>query len=157
MRQTSICLPIKDNRILLAMKKRGHGAGKWNGVGGKAEEGETIEQTAIREAQEEIGITPTKLTKVGRITFNFPPERNFDHTSTIFICEEWEGEPTESEEMRPQWFTLDSIPYDDMWESDRKWLPKVLAGKKIVATVRSTAENDMAEYSEREVDNYDFE
>jgi mutator protein MutT len=148
MRQTTICLLIKDDQILLAMKKRGHGAGKWNGVGGKAEEGESIEQAATREAQEEIGVTPTNLAKVATVTFNFPPEHPFSHTSTIFLCDKWEGEPTESDEMKPEWFPKSQIPYDEMWESDRRWLPKVLNGQKLTVTVTSTLDNEMAEYTE---------
>lgn len=49
---------IKDDHVLLAMKKRGFGAGNWNGVGGKIEAGESIEQALVRECQEEIGVTP---------------------------------------------------------------------------------------------------
>ena len=155
MRQTTICFFIKDDSILLAMKKRGHGVNKWNGVGGKAEPGETIEQTAIREAQEEIGLTPRKLKKVAKITFIFPPERDFDHESTAFLCEEWDGEPAETEEMKPQWFAIKDIPYEYMWDSDTRWLPKILQGKLIVASVRSTASNGMAKYDEREVASLD--
>ncbi|HEU4966841.1 MAG TPA: 8-oxo-dGTP diphosphatase [Candidatus Saccharimonadales bacterium] len=151
MRQTTICLLVTDNKILLAMKKRGHGVGKWNGAGGKAVEGETIEQTAIRETQEEIGVTPLHLEKVGAIAFYFSPELKFDHTTTIFLCDKWAGELKESEEMRPQWFAKENIPYDEMWESDRKWLPKIMSGKKITATARYDAVNSMIEYSEKEV------
>lgn len=86
MRQTTVCFLLSGDSILLAMKKHGHGVGKWNGVGGKAEPDETIEQTAIREAQEEIGVTPKELKKVARVTFLFPLERNFDHESTVFLC-----------------------------------------------------------------------
>jgi len=52
---------IKDDQILLAMKKRGFGAGRFNGVGGKVEPGETIEQALIRESQEEINVTPIEF------------------------------------------------------------------------------------------------
>lgn len=61
LRQATICLLIKDDQVLLALKKRGFGEGKWNGVGGKVKDGETIEQTAIRETQEEIGVTPVRM------------------------------------------------------------------------------------------------
>lgn len=42
--------------VLLGLKKRGFGTGKWNGFGGKVEPGETIRQAAIREMKEEAGI-----------------------------------------------------------------------------------------------------
>ena len=62
---------IDDPKILLAMKKRGLGAGKWNGVGGKPETDETIEQTAIRECQEEIRVVPKNLKLVATLNFYF--------------------------------------------------------------------------------------
>lgn len=114
------------------MKKRGTGVGKWNGVGGKVGPGETIEMAAIRECQEEIGVTPKKLEKVGLIDFQIPSQ-DFHNVAHVYFCWDWEGEPTESEEMRPVWYARDSIPYDQMWSDDRLWLPKVLAGEKIAA------------------------
>ena len=59
MKLSTLCFLIEDDRILLAMKKRGFGEGKWNGVGGKVNEGETVEAAAIRETEEEIGVTAT--------------------------------------------------------------------------------------------------
>ena len=70
MLETTLCLLKKDNQILLAMKKRGFGEGKYNGVGGKIDKGETPEQAMIREVQEEILVTPTKYEKVGFIEFD---------------------------------------------------------------------------------------
>ncbi|HEV2412618.1 MAG TPA: 8-oxo-dGTP diphosphatase [Candidatus Saccharimonadales bacterium] len=148
MRNTTICLLLKDGSVLLAMKKRGYGVGKWNGVGGKAADGESIEETTIRETEEEIGVTPTRLTKVATINFLFPPDQQSDHQCFVFTCDQWKGTPSESEEMRPVWFPLDKIPYKDMWESDRLWLPKILNGQKMTVTVRSDANDKMVGYEE---------
>ena len=52
--ETTLLLLRKDNEILLAKKKRGFGEGKYNGVGGKLEDGETPEEAMIRETEEEI-------------------------------------------------------------------------------------------------------
>ena len=52
----TLCIPIKENGVLLGLKKRGFGSGRWNGFGGKVEEGETIEQATLRELDEEVGI-----------------------------------------------------------------------------------------------------
>ena len=130
----------RDNEILLAMKKRGFGEGKWNGVGGKVEEGESIEQAMIRETQEEIGVTPTVFEKVADIRFDeyFKGEPTLMHVH-IFIATEWTGEPTESEEMAPKWFNLSEIPYDVMWSDDPYWLPEVLKGNKISADFKLDA------------------
>ena len=46
---------------------------------------------------------------------------------------EWEGTPAESEEMQPKWFSIDSIPYNQMLPDDKYWLPLILEGKKIDA------------------------
>ena len=64
--ETTLCLLRKENKILLAMKKRGFGTGKYNGVGGKIENGETLNEAMIRETKEEIGVIPTKYEKVRR-------------------------------------------------------------------------------------------
>ena len=68
--ETTLCILRKENQILLAMKKRGFGKGKYNGVGGKIENGETPDSAMIRETEEEISVTPTKFEKVGVIEFD---------------------------------------------------------------------------------------
>ena len=131
---TTLCLLKKDDSILLALKKRGFGAGKYNGVGGKIKPGETPEEAMIREAEEEIYVTPTKYDKVGVVEFD--EYYNGEKQNLVFhlyIASEWNGEPSESDEMKPYWFKTDNIPYDQMFTSDSYWLPLVLEGKKIKA------------------------
>jgi 8-oxo-dGTP diphosphatase len=136
MKTTTLCFLMKGEEILLAMKKtgpRGFGVGKWNGVGGKVEAGESIEQGAIREAQEEIGvqIDARDLVPVGTLEFHYDGSPDWDQTMHIFIAERWTGEPTESGEMRPQWFSKKNVPFASMWADDPYWLPQMLAGKKV--------------------------
>ncbi len=123
---------MKDDKILLAMKKRGFGMGKWNGIGGKVEEGETIESAAAREVREEIGVmaNPAKMEKVGNVEFYFKDKPEWDQQMHVFLVKDWEGEPKESEEMAPKWYSQNEIPFDSMWPDDKHWLPVVLAGKK---------------------------
>ena len=125
---------IKDDQILLAMKKRGFGAGRFNGVGGKPEAGETIEQTLVRESIEEIGVKPTKFEQVAMIDFDeyFKGEPVFMHMH-VFFATKWAGKPTESEEMAPEWFNQNQIPFEQMWPDDPYWLPQVLDGKRLKA------------------------
>ncbi len=131
LRQASLCFLLRDGEILLARKKRGFGVGKWNGVGGKPEPGESIEETAVRETEEEIGVTPHGLRRVATLDFFFPqtPEYDgWDQQVCVYVADAWTGEPVETEEVAPRWFTRDAIPYDAMWVDDPYWLPYLLRG-----------------------------
>ncbi len=116
---------IKDGKILLHYKKRGHGAGFWNGVGGKIEEGETPEDCAMRESMEEMNAKVKNLKRLGVLKFYDVSKEDW---FVYVFSAEIEGEPKESEESRPRWFSLREIPYDDMWEDDKYWLPLVIDG-----------------------------
>ncbi len=128
-KQLTLCIIHQHPKVLLGMKKRGFGTGRWNGFGGKVAEGETIEDAAKRELKEEAGINVQDLNKVGIIEFEFQgnPEILEVH---IFRSEHFSGEPTESEEMKPEWFNADAIPFDKMWPDDIHWIPLFLDGKK---------------------------
>ncbi len=119
----------KIPQVLLGMKKRGFGTGRWNGFGGKVASTETIEEAARRELQEEAGIEVENLNKVGIIDFEFKgnPEILQVH---IFKSDNLLGEPRESEEMAPKWFHTDEIPFYEMWPDDIHWMPLFLEGKK---------------------------
>lgn len=126
--------------ICLAMKKRGFGEGNWNGYGGKVEEGETIEAAAVRELNEESGVAVHEedLEKVALVDFVFEDGKELEvHT---YFTRVWEGEPMETEEMRPEWFTADNIPYEHMWADDVHWLPRTLRGEKLRGVVYFNAD-----------------
>ena len=119
---------IRDERVLLIRKKRGLGAGKINGPGGRVEPGETPEACATRELREELGITPLNLVRLGEHRFQF-----VDGYSTyvhVYRASDLRGTPVETDEATPIWVALDQIPFDEMWEDDRYWLPLVVAGKQ---------------------------
>ncbi len=126
----TLCLVVKDGHILLGMKKRGFGAGRWNGFGGKVKEGESIEEGAKREMQEECAVVIEEMEKVGIHEFRFEKNPKEILEVHVFRVDAFSGEPRETEEMRPQWFAFDDIPYDDMWADDRYWIPIFLGGKK---------------------------
>lgn len=126
---TTLCTILKDGKLLLGMKKRGFGAGKWNGFGGKVKDGESIEESVRRETKEEAGITIKKLEKIGVLNFLFS-ETGEEIEVHMFCCKEFSGEPVETEEMKPEWFSIDKLPYDSMWPDDRIWMPLLLEGKK---------------------------
>ncbi|NMB48580.1 8-oxo-dGTP diphosphatase [Candidatus Kuenenbacteria bacterium] len=126
----TLCLIIKDDKILLGMKKRGFGAGRWNGFGGKVQAMETIEGAMQRELTEESGLTLREFEKKGIIDFKFPHKPEWDTIVHIYQGDDFVGDLAESEEMTPKWFELSEIPYAEMWPSDQHWLPMFLEGKK---------------------------
>lgn len=126
----TLCIIHQGQKVLLGMKKRGFGVGRWNGFGGKLNEGETIEQATKREIFEEANIIVADLEKFGMIDFYWQSKPDFCIQVNIFKSKIFEGMPFESEEMKPQWFNVGKIPYDKMWKDDIFWLPLFLENKK---------------------------
>lgn len=136
----------KDNRrvlvflrdkgtVLLAKKVYGFGAGKYSAPGGKIEPGETKEQAMIRECQEEIGITPTSYKLMAEVDYQQTASANgkkpWRFYMYFYVCDKWEGEPTASSEMIPEWFNVNDIPYSAMWPDEKDWLNTALTDTKI--------------------------
>ncbi len=110
---TTLCYLLNNrNQVLLIMKKKGFGQGKWNGPGGKIKQGETPEEAAIREVEEETGYVPKNLKNLGSIEFIWPHKEENNQICHIFITQEFSGALTESEECLPQWWDLDKIPLE---------------------------------------------
>ncbi|MFA6252699.1 MAG: 8-oxo-dGTP diphosphatase [Patescibacteria group bacterium] len=128
----TLTLITKDGQILLGLKKRGFGLNRWNGFGGKLEPDETVEEAAKREVFEEIGLGISKLEKVGLMNFSWT-NKDLKIEMHVFKATDFTGQPEEGEEMKPQWFDLDKIPYKQMWPDDPFWLPLFLEGKKFEA------------------------
>jgi len=134
---TTLLLIMQNKRILLAEKQRGFAKGTYNGIGGKQDPGETIEQAMVRETQEEIGVTPVNYQKIGLINFDvWYKGEHVDLKLHIYKCAEFEGTIIETEEMKPQWFSLDNIPFDKMLPDDKLWFDKVLEGKCVGGFVK---------------------
>ena len=125
----TLCLIQRGQKLLLGMKKRGFGKGRWNGFGGKVNSNESIDLAAKRELKEETGIIAQDMEKFGILDFKFPnnPEIWQMH---IFKVQKFKGEPQESEEMRPQWFHVKDIPFEQMWPDDKYWIPLFLRERK---------------------------
>ena len=139
---------LKEDSLCLAMKKRGFGEGNWNGFGGKVEEGESIKKGVIREIMEESGVVVTEsdLDKVAIVEFFFKDGKHLEvHT---FFVRTWKGEPHETEEMRPDWFSYADIPYKKMWADDEYWMPRAFAGEKLLGKVWFTEDGKSIEKME---------
>ena len=126
--RATLMFVIHRGKILLIHKKRGFGKGKINGPGGKMEPGETPRECAIRETQEELCITPTGVEDAGLLHFQFVD--GFSIYGHVFIATGFEGTPTETDEAIPQWFSVDNLPFDRMWEDDHTWFPYLLEGQR---------------------------
>lgn len=132
--QVTLCYIRKGDHLLLIRKKRGLGAGKINGPGGKVDLGETPLAAAVRETQEEIGVTPIRPELRGELWFRF--SHGPTHHCLIYLAEAYEGEPTETDEAVPIWCPVDQLPYAEMWADDQEWLPMLLAGQRFRGVVQ---------------------
>ncbi len=126
--RANLCFIVRDGRVLLIRKKRGLGAGKINGPGGRLEPGETALAAAVREVQEELRVTPQDPRHRGELFFQFAD--GYSLQCSVFLAAGCEGEPEETEEAVPLWTPVGEIPFGEMWEDDRWWLPGMLAGGK---------------------------
>jgi len=147
MRDTTLCLLVKEKEIVLAMKKRGFGKGRYNGYGGKPNWGESIEAAAIRELKEESGIdiTAKDLKKHAEIEFHFPQKPEWSQRVHVFRIDSWQGTPQESDEMAPEVFSVDNIPFEQMWPDDKHWFSHFLAKKFIKASFTFSADQTTIE------------
>ena len=122
--RATLLFVVRGDRILLIRKKRGLGAGKINGPGGRLDDGETPSEAAVREVHEELLVTPTGVEQHGELLFQFVD--GFSIHGYVFRADDVDGEPAETEEAIPLWTPVDRIPYGEMWADDRIWLPWLL-------------------------------
>jgi 8-oxo-dGTP diphosphatase len=130
---------LGDNQrqVLLGFKKAGFGAGRWVGLGGHIEDGETAADAAVREVAEESGliVAASALLHMASLRFIFPARPAWDQTAEVFVTSDCAGEPAESDEVIPRWFPADALPFDGMWDDARYWMPLVLAGHRVRAAI----------------------
>jgi 8-oxo-dGTP diphosphatase len=124
--RATLLFVIRDGQALLIRKKRGLGAGKINAPGGRLEAGETPLECAIREVQEEVGVTARRIRHCGRHRFQFTD--GYKLFVDVFAAEDCDGEAIETDEALPMWVPTDKIPYEEMWADDRHWIPLMLEG-----------------------------
>ena len=139
--QVCVCYLIRrraDGRdeVLLGRKKKGLGLGKYVAPGGKVEPGEGIREAMAREVLEEVGLAVevADLSARGVLTYLFPHRPAWSQQSSVFVTRSWAGVERESDELEPEWFTIDEIPLGSMWDDAKHWLPAALAGEYVEAS-----------------------
>lgn len=124
-----IAFARRDGHILLIHKKRGLGAGKINGPGGRIEPDETPLEAAVRETGEEVGVRLEDPRE--HATLNFAFVDGYLLKVYVFLTETFDGTPVETDEALPFWCPVDEIPFSRMWADDEYWLPLVLSGRYV--------------------------
>ena len=120
---------IKDGKWLMLLRNKKENdinEGKWIGVGGKVEEGESVEQAAIREIEEETGYIVDDIEYCGEVLFLYdiaPAERIYVYQSRNF-----HGEEIECTEGSLSWIKEEDIMDLSLWEGDRIFLKKMMEG-----------------------------
>ncbi len=123
MKNTTLCYIEKDGQCLLlhrTKKQNDENAGKWIGVGGKCEEGESPEDCLVREVREETGLTLTAYRYRGLVTFVsdvWPTE--YMH---LFTGHAFTGELRDCAEGELRWVPLEKRAALPAWEGDRVFL-----------------------------------
>jgi len=135
-----LVFPVTPEFVYLGDKKLHIGAGFLNGAGGGVEESEDEFTAAVREVQQEWGLTidPASLTKVAVIYSHTEKSdgREFTCRVHVLFAHAWTGVSKESEEMgEPLPFARMRPPLEQMMPGDREWFPQVLAGKTLIVEV----------------------
>ena len=142
----------KGDKILLAKKKNDTEAGYWNGYGGIIEEGESVEESLIREIREKAGVLALLNEKRGILNIELN-DSDEDIELHIFEVLDFEGEPSESEEMLPKWFHFSEIPFEGMPPNDLHWLAFFLNGRDFKGRLVLGPNNELLEKEILEVKN----
>lgn len=143
-----LCLPVREGDgtvwVLLGRKKKGFGRGKTVAPGGKIEAGESPAEAAARELAEETSLVadPRDLEDVASIAFRFPARPASDMDCVVFLARAALGTARESDELEPAWCRADALPTAAMWDDSSRWLPEVLAGRRLDVTVVLGPDNE---------------
>lgn len=117
----------KGEQLLLIHKKRGLGAGKVNGPGGRLELGESWEEAGARETLEETGIVPGQLVPTAELWFQFT--NGYGLAVRVFLSNQGSGSLVSCDEADPFWLSEADLPWASMWADDSLWLRPILAGR----------------------------
>ena len=129
---TTLCYIRRDNQYLMLLrnkKENDENEGKWIGIGGKLEKGETPDECVRREAFEETGLRLTQYSFKGVISFI--NERWGDEYMFLYEATAYTGEVRrDCPEGELRWIPFDQILDLPLWEGDRAFLGQLMAGKE---------------------------
>jgi len=153
---TFVIDPHNDSRVLLAIKQKKIGEGKWNGYGGKPEPQDlSLCHTAVRELFEESGegivVDPQDLDPCAIIDFYFQDNttKEPNWSVVIYTTTKFSGTASSTDEAKdPTWFLQHEIDYNNMLPADRQFIPKVLAGEVFTGIVRFNHDKSGVEFSQ---------
>lgn len=131
MKLATLCYVQKDNKTLMLYrnkKENDYHEGKWNGLGGKFEIGESPEACAIREIKEEAGLTVKNLIMKGFITFPLFDGKDDWHVF-LFVIDEFDGKLINSPEGELEWIDNDKLSEINLWEGDKIFIPWLFQDK----------------------------
>lgn len=133
MKLATLCYVInkKNNSTLMihrVKKENDYHHGKWNGLGGKFEPGESPEECAIREIKEESGLTVKDIVMKGLITFPMFDGKE-DWYVFLFVTDNFEGEIIDSNEGNLAWIPNEKLTKINLWEGDKIFIPWLFQDK----------------------------
>ena len=133
MKLATLCYVIdkKTNSTLMlhrVKKVNDYHEGKWNGLGGKFEQGESPEECAIREIEEECGLKVKSVTMRGFITFPMFDGKD-DWYVFLFSSDEFDGELIDSPEGNLSWIKNDVLTELNLWDGDKIFIPWLFKDK----------------------------
>lgn len=128
MREGVLCLITSKNKVLLFLIEYTPIDRKWTGIGGFVNDGETYENALLREVQEESAIV------ISKEDIHKAAELRLDELMMhVYTTDKWRGDLVARDPSIKdiKWFDLDGLPYDQMFECSKEWMPRVLNGEKI--------------------------
>lgn len=131
MKDATLCYIERDGQYLMMLrnkKQNDPNEGKWIGVGGKLEEGESPEECAKREISEETGLQATKLIYCGDVYFRSDVWE--EEIMRLFLVTEFEGELADCDEGELHWVDKDKIFDLHLWDGDRIFLKYLVSGRE---------------------------